>query len=88
MRAPVLLRIDTELSGRYRPRLVEISRPERKHDDTRSDDDSGLPDWRLTLKEMFRKIASLKMDHPARRAIPQISTFSPRVMKMTRQWLQ
>lgn len=51
VRAPVLLRIDTELSERYQPRLVEISRPEQKLDDTRSDDESGLPDWETHLQK-------------------------------------
>lgn len=50
IRAPVLLRIDTELSERYRPRLIEISRPERKPGDTPSQAEPELPDWETYLQ--------------------------------------
>lgn len=55
IRAPVLLRIDTGLSERYRPKLIEISKPQRKISVIGSDEEPELPDWETYFQQYLRE---------------------------------
>ena len=50
---PVLLRIDTGRSEKHRPRVIEISKPQRKIDIVQRNEESELPDLETYLQRYF-----------------------------------